>query len=84
MFHFNRTTRTLRASVTTVLCTALLASVAMAAQPTLQTISVTPTGKTISVGQKQSFTATGTFSDGSIHALEAAIGNIAPGIPIPV
>ena len=47
--------------------------------PTLQTIDVTPTAKTISVGQKQTFTATGTFSNGSKQALGPAISNIAAG-----
>ena len=79
MFHSNRTTRTLRASVTTVLCAALLTTGAMAANPKLQTIDVTPTAKTISVGQKQTFTATGTFSDGSTQVLGPAISNIARG-----
>ncbi len=53
--------------------------IAVAAPPTLETIAVTPTGKSISIGQKQSFTATGTFSDGSRHALAAAIEALAPG-----
>ena len=79
MFHSNRTTRTLRASVATVLCAALLTTGAMAAAPKLQTIDVTPAAKTISVGQKQTFTATGTFSNGSKQALGPAISNIAPG-----
>ena len=79
MFHSNRTTRTLRASLAAVLCTALLTTGAMAATPKLQTIDVTPAAKTISVGQKQSFTATGTFSNGSKHVLGPAISNISAG-----
>ena len=79
MFHSNRTARTLRASVGTVLCAALLASVAMAAQPVLRTIAVFPTAATVSVGDKRSFTAMGTFSDGSTHSLGPDISNMAPG-----
>ncbi len=79
MFHSNRTTRSFHASVTTVLCAALVTTGAMAANITLQTIDVTPTAKTISVGQKQSFTATGTFSDGSKQALTSAMTNVAGG-----
>jgi alpha-tubulin suppressor-like RCC1 family protein len=54
----------------------------MAANPKLQTIDVTPAAKTISIGQKQSFTATGTFSNGSKHALGPALSDIAPGYRI--
>jgi alpha-tubulin suppressor-like RCC1 family protein len=79
MFHSNRTTWTLHASMATVLCTALLTTGAMAASPRLQTIDVTPAAKTISVGQKQTFTATGTFSNGSNQALGPAIADIGPG-----
>ena len=79
MFHCNRTTRALPARVAVVLCAALVTDVVIAAPPTLQTIAVTPTARSLYVGQKQSFTATGTFSNGSTHALRAAIGDIAPG-----
>ena len=79
MLHPNRTTGSLRASAFTVLCAALLTTGAMAADPTLQTIDVTPTAKTISVGQKQSFAATGTFSNGSRQVLGPAISNMALG-----
>ena len=47
--------------------------------PKLQTVEVTPTAKAISVGQKQTFTATGTFSNGSKQTLGPAISNIALG-----
>jgi alpha-tubulin suppressor-like RCC1 family protein len=67
------------ATIISVLCGALLTAGAMAATPNLQTIDVTPTTKTIFVGQKQTFTATGTFSNGMKHSLEPAIGNLAPG-----
>ena len=79
MLNSNRTTRTLRASVTTVLCAALLTTAAMAAPPTSQTVTVTPTAAAMSVGQKQAFTATGTFSNGSKQVLGPAIKNIAAG-----
>src|SRR5476651_2473121 len=79
MFHSDRTTRTLCASIATVLCVALLTTGAIAANVTLQSIDVTPTAKTISVGQKQSFKATGTFSDGSKQVLWPAISKVAPG-----
>ena len=62
-----------------MLCAALLATGAIAASPKLQTIDVTPTATTISVGQQQSFTATGTFSNGSKQALGSALANIAAG-----
>jgi alpha-tubulin suppressor-like RCC1 family protein len=79
MFHSNRTTRTLRASATTVLCAALFSTGAMAAAPKLQTIAVTPNGKSISIGQKQAFMATGTFSNGSKQVLGPAVSDIAAG-----
>lgn len=79
MFHSSQTAPALRASAITVLCSALLATGAMAADATLQTIDVTPAAKTISVGQHQSFAATGTFSNGSRQVLGPAISNIAPG-----
>jgi len=79
MRHSNRTTRTLHASVATVLCAALATTAVIAATPKLQIIDVTPNAKTISVGQKQSFTATGTFSDGSKQALGPDIANMATG-----
>jgi alpha-tubulin suppressor-like RCC1 family protein len=62
-----------------MLCAALITDVASAAPPTLQTIAVTPAVRSLSVGQKQRYTATGTFSDGSTQALGAAISDIAPG-----
>jgi len=73
------TTWTLRARAALVLCAALVTNVAIAATPKLEAIAVTPTAETISVGQKQSFTATGTFSDGSKQALGPAISDIAAG-----
>jgi len=51
----------------------------MAANVTLQTIAVTPASKTILVGQKQAFKATGTFSDGSTHVLGPDLSNMALG-----
>jgi hypothetical protein len=79
MLHSNHNAWTLRASATTALCATLLATGAMAANVTLQAIDVTPAAKTISVGQKQTFTATGTFSNGSRHALLPAFSDIAAG-----
>lgn len=66
-------------TIIALLCAVLLATEATAAPPTLQTIAVTPAARSISVDQKQSFAVTGTFSNGSSHALGAAIANIAPG-----
>jgi alpha-tubulin suppressor-like RCC1 family protein len=80
MFHCNQTTRALRVRAALLLCAALVTDVAIAAPPTLQSIAVTPTAASISVGQKQRFTATGTFSDGSTRALGAAVADIAPGL----
>ena len=79
MFPSNRTTLSSRVSVATALCAALLATRAIAASPKLQTIAVTPAAKAISIGQKQTFTATGTFSNGSKQVLGRAINNIAAG-----
>jgi alpha-tubulin suppressor-like RCC1 family protein len=62
-----------------VLCAALVTTAAMAAPPTLQTIAVTPVDRSIGVGKKQRFTATGTFSNGSTHTLGPAIADVAPG-----
>src|SRR3954469_550450 len=76
MGHSNPTM--LPASVATLLCAALLAPGAMAG-PKLQTLTVTPSAKSISVGQQQAFTATGTFSNGSTQVLGPALSNIATG-----
>ena len=59
------------------LCTTV-AAVALAA-PTLQSVAVTPAARSLSVGGTQRYTATGTFSDGSTQALEAAGDNVALG-----
>jgi hypothetical protein len=75
----NRTARTEFARVALLLIAVFFAPGAFTASPTLQSIAVTPADKTILVGQKQLFTATGTFSDGSTHALRPAIADIAPG-----
>src|SRR5579862_4449550 len=64
---------------TLALCGALLSIAASAANPKLQTITVTPSAKSVSVGQNQAFVATGSFSDGSKQALGPDISNIAPG-----
>ena len=79
MMHCNRRTRGLHAITASALVASLLATGAMAAPPNLQTIAVTPANKTLSTGQKQSFTATGTFSNGSTHVLGPAIRKITPG-----
>jgi alpha-tubulin suppressor-like RCC1 family protein len=42
-------------------------------------VSVTPNAASIFVGETQSFTATGTFSNGSTRALGPAISSMAPG-----
>jgi alpha-tubulin suppressor-like RCC1 family protein len=69
----------LRVRTALVLCAALVTDVAIAAPPTLQSVAVTPAVRSLSVGQKQRYTATGTFSDGSTHTLGAAISNMALG-----
>ena len=84
MFHCNRTTRTFPAKAAMLLCAALVTDVATAAPPTLQSVAVTPTAASISVGQKQLFKATGRSAMGPRHVLGPAIGNIAPGVPKPV
>ena len=80
MIQTNRRKWTLRASVTTMLCAALPTTGAMAATPKLESIAVAPTASSIAVGQKQTFTATSTFSNGSRTALGPDISNMALGI----
>jgi alpha-tubulin suppressor-like RCC1 family protein len=75
MFHCNRATR--KAAI--LLCAALVTDVAIAAPPTLQSIAVTPAVRSLPVGQKQRYTAKGTFSDESTQVLGAAISNMALG-----
>ena len=80
MHHINRSTRILHLRATLVLFAAVTTSAAaMAATPKLQSIAVTPTAPSISVRQTQSFTATGTFSDGSKQVLGPAIVDFALG-----
>ncbi len=76
VFHYDRPTRMLRARAGLVLCAALVTDGAIAAPPTLQSVAVTPTGASILVGETQSFTANGAFSDGSIHTCRQADGAI--------
>ena len=75
----NRTVNHRRTTVALLLCASLAAGAAFAEPPTLQSLSVTPAARSLSVGQKQRYTATGTFSDGSNQALGGAISNLAPG-----
>jgi alpha-tubulin suppressor-like RCC1 family protein len=79
MFLSNGTTRTFPVKAAILLCAALVTDLALAAPPTLEIVAVTPAAASISVGQKQSFKATGTFSDGSAHVLGRAASDIAPG-----
>ena len=78
MFDCKRTKSALCARVATVLWAAAGTDLALAA-PTLESIAVTPTAASISVGQTQSFVATGTFNNSSAQTLGPAIGDIAPG-----
>jgi hypothetical protein len=79
MFDVTGTRRwALSAGLAAVVCAAL-GSAVVAAPPTLQSVAVTPAARTLSVGQKQWYRATGTFSDGSTQTLGAAISDIAPG-----
>jgi Regulator of chromosome condensation (RCC1) repeat/Bacterial Ig-like domain (group 2) len=80
MFYCNRMYWILRAKVATVLCAALVTELATAATPRLQSIVVTPSAPSISVGQTQSFTATGTFSNGTKQALGPAMADVAAGL----
>jgi hypothetical protein len=79
MFRSNLTTRVWPASAAPLLC-AIVTDVAIAAPPTLQSVAVTPTAASISVGQTQRFKAIGTFSNGSTRVLGPAIADIAPGV----
>jgi alpha-tubulin suppressor-like RCC1 family protein len=77
---FKCMTQTIPGKTAIVLCAAVMVTdVSAAAAPTLQSVAVTPAVRSLSVAQKQRYTATGTFSDGSTHALGGAIGNLAPG-----
>jgi alpha-tubulin suppressor-like RCC1 family protein len=79
MFHCNRATRTFPVQAAMLLCAALVTDVAIAAPPTLQSVAVTPTAASISVGQTLFFKATGTFSNGTTQTLGPEISDIAPG-----
>ena len=61
-----------------VLCL-MVTGLAVGAPPTLESVTVTPAARSLSVGQKQRYTATGMFSDGSTQELGAAIHSIAAG-----
>ena len=76
MNRINRSPRALLTKVVLVLCAAMVTDLALAA-PTLESIAVSPTAPSISVGQAQGFTATGTFSDHSTQSLGPAIANMA-------
>ena len=52
-----------------LLCAALVTDVAIAAPAALQSIAISPASSSVSVGQRQRYTATGTFRDGSTHSL---------------
>ena len=71
MFSRNRTTWASGAAL--LLCAVLLTDVATASPPALQSVAVTPALRSLSVGQKQRYTATGTFSDGSNDPSKATI-----------
>ena len=60
------------------LCAMLTPSVAPAA--TLSSIAVTPANPTLTIGQTQQITATGTFSDGTVQTLQGQPTAIAAGI----
>lgn len=75
----DRRTRWVQTIGSLVPCATLAAASALADSSTLESIVVTPAAKTISVGAKQAFTATGTFSNGSKHVLGPAVRNIAAG-----
>jgi alpha-tubulin suppressor-like RCC1 family protein len=79
MFRWTRMARAWSAGLVPLLWMSLGAQVAVAAPPVLQSINVTPVSKSISVGQTQYYTATGTFNDGSSRTLGPAIANIATG-----
>jgi len=77
MRNCNRTTWTSRAGAVAVLCAALVTHGAIAA--TLASVAVTPSASSISVGKRQAFTATGTFSNGTTQMLGPDVANIAAG-----
>ncbi len=76
---WNRTPSGFLGSVALLVCSTLITAQGYAATPRLASIAVTPAASSISVGQKQAFTATGTFNDGSKHVLGPDISDIAPG-----
>lgn len=71
MCHFNRISPATYSTIVVLLCAAFLHTPAHAA-PTLSSITVTPSEPVISVGQSQSFAATGMFSDGSTQLLRGS------------
>ncbi len=79
MFHPHPTPCAARPWAMKVLGLLLVANLAAAATPRLESIAITPAAATISVGQRQAFTAKGTFSDGSKRALGPAMSDISPG-----
>ena len=78
MFNGNRINWTLRARVATALCVALVAEVATAT-PKLESIALTPPAPSITVGQTQPFTATGTFSNGTKQELGPEVTGMSAG-----
>jgi hypothetical protein len=68
----------LRTRIIAGLCATLAVNIAMAATP-LESISVTPAASSVAVGQTQSFTATGTFNNGTKQVLGPDIVDIAAG-----
>ena len=78
MSHVNRISHAVSSFVVLLLCAVFMHTPAQAAI-TLNSIAVTPTDSTLSVGLTQAFTATGTYSDGSALLLDAPVEALAAG-----
>jgi len=61
------------------LVSAVFACTSARAAPTLTNITVNPANPVISIGQRQDFTASGLFSDGSRHALGPTVTQVVGG-----
>ena len=79
MLHRTRLLGAAHVFAASLLCALLTTGQATAATAALQSIAVTPVASSISVGQQQAFTATGTFSNGAKQTLGPDIRSMALG-----
>jgi alpha-tubulin suppressor-like RCC1 family protein len=79
MLHSRRVSFIPSISVVSTFGMALISARASAGTGTLQSIVVTPAAVSVSVGQRQTFKATGTFNDASKQWLGPALANVGAG-----